>query len=200
MHARVVTFTGTPDINAGIGILRENVVPVMRDLKGYRGLHASADRSHDVLGVLTIWDTEAERDESWDAVAPLRRENMAAIGGEVDVDQYEVLLQEFGGIPPAPGSALLLVPVDTDTARIDENLAFFRREVLPEITSSPGFQAVRLLMNRETGRGMTGTSWSDREAMAEAAAATEARRQEAAARGVLFGELSYREIVLTDIG
>jgi hypothetical protein len=55
-------------------------------------------------------------------------------------------------------------------------------------------------VNRETGRGMTATAWSDQAAMAEAAAAAEARRPRAAARGVLFGELSYREIVLTDIG
>jgi heme-degrading monooxygenase HmoA len=200
MHARVVTFTGAADIDAGIGVIREKVLPVMRDQKGYRGLHASADRSHDVLGVLTIWDTAAERDASWDAVAPMRRENMAAIGGDVSVGRYEVLLQEIGSIPPAAGSALLLVPVDMDTARVDEHLAFFRIQVLPEITVSPGFQAVRLLMNRETGRGMTATTWSDQAAMAQAAAATEARRQEAAARGVLFGAASYREIVLTDIG
>jgi heme-degrading monooxygenase HmoA len=200
MHARVVTFTGVPDIDAGIGVIRENVVPVMRDQKGFRGLHASADRSHGVLGVLTIWDTEAERDASWDAVAPVRRENMAAIGGEVSVDRYELLLQRIGGVPPAPGSALLLLPVDMDTARIDEHLAFFRTQVLPEITASPGFQAVRLLANRETGRGMSGTVWSDLAAMTEAAAATESRRQGAAARGVLFGQPSFREIVLTDIG
>lgn len=200
MHARLVTFTGVPDIDAGIALIRENVVPVMRDQKGYRGLHASADRSRDVLGVLTIWDTEAERDASWDAVAPVRRENMAAIGGEASVDRYELLLQEIGGIPPEPGSALLLMPVDMDASRVDEHLAFFRSQVLPEITVSPGFRAVRLLMNRESGRGMTATAWSDRAAMTEAAAAAESRRQAAAARGVLFGEASFREIVLTDIG
>jgi heme-degrading monooxygenase HmoA len=200
MHARVVTFTDVPDIDAGIAVLRENVLPVMRDQKGYRGLHASADRSHGVLGVISIWDTEAEQEASWDAVAPVRQENMAAIGGDVSVDRYELLLQVIGGIPPVPGSALLLMPVDMDTAIVDENLAVFRSQVLPEITASSGFQAVRLLVNRETGRGMTATAWSDRAAMAEAAAATESRRPRAAARGVLFGELSYREIVLTDIG
>jgi heme-degrading monooxygenase HmoA len=200
MHARVVTFTAVTDIDAGIGVIRENVLPVLRDQKGFRSLHASADRSQAVLAVLTIWDTESEREASWDAVAPMRGENMAAIGGDVSVDRYEVLVQEIGGIPPVPGSALLLQPADTDTAKVGELLASFRSEVLPQIRTSPGFRAVRLLMNRETGRGMIATAWSDEAAMSEAAAETRSRWQASAARGVLLGEPSSREIVLTDIG
>jgi heme-degrading monooxygenase HmoA len=200
MHCRVVTFSGGKNIDAGISFLRENLMPVIRDQKGYRGLNASADRSHGVLGVLTMWDTEAERDASWGALAQTRQEGLDTIGGDMSTDNFELLLQEIGDVPPAPGSALMLMPVSMDPARVDEHLAFFRSQVLPQIKTAPGFRTVRLLMNRGTGRGITGTAWSDAEAMAAAAAATEARRQEAAARGVLFGEASYREIVLGDIG
>jgi heme-degrading monooxygenase HmoA len=131
-------------------------------------------------------DTEAERDASWDALAPMREESLTAVGGDMSADRYELLLQEIGGIPPAPGSALLLMPVDIDAARVDQHLAFFRSEVLPEISAGPGFRAVRLLVNRDSGRGLTATTWSDEAAMTEAAAATESRRRAAAARGVLL--------------
>lgn len=199
MHCRVATFTGATDIDAGTGFVREKVIPAMRDQKGYRGLNASADRSHGVLGVLTMWDTEAERDASWDALARLRREGLDTIGGDMSVDNYELMLQVTGDIPPEPGSSLMLLPVSVDPARVDEHLASFRSQVLPEIKAAPGFLALRLLMNREAGSGITSTTWSDQSAMAAAAAAAESRRADAAALGVLFGEPSYRKIIAGDI-
>jgi len=200
MHCRVVTFRGATDIDAGTGFVHEKVIPAIRDQKGYRGLSASADRSHGVLGVVTMWDTEAERDASWDALARLRREGLATVGGDVSVDNYELMLQVIGDTPPEPGSCLMLLPVSMEPARVDEHLASFRSQVLPEITAAPGFRAVRLLMNRETGSGITGTAWSDASAMAAAAATAESRRAGAAASGVLFGQPSYRKIVAGDIG
>jgi heme-degrading monooxygenase HmoA len=200
MHCRLVTFTGATDIDTGTGFVREKVIPSLRDQKGYRGLSASADRSHGVLGVLTLWDTEAERDASWDALAQLRREGLNTVGGAMSVENYELMLQVIGDIPPAPGSCLMLLPISIDPARVDEHLASFRNRVLPEITAAPGFRAVRFLMNRETGSGITGTSWSDELAMATAAAAAESRRARAAASGVVFGEPSYRKIVAGDVG
>ena len=200
MHCRVVTFTGATDIDAGTRFVREKVIPSLRDQKGYRGLSASADRSHGVLGVLTMWDTEAERDASWDALARLRREGLDTVGGAMSVENYELMLQVIGDIAPSPGSCLMLLPFSVDPARVDEHLASFRSQDLPEIRAAPGFRAVRFLMNRETGSGIAGTSWSDESAMAAAAAAGESRRAEAAASGFAFGEPSYRKIVVGDIG
>ena len=54
------------------------------------------------------------------------------------------------------------------------------------------------MMNRATGEGLVGTLWSDQEALKRAAADAQARRDEATARGVKFGEMSTREIVLVD--
>jgi len=200
MHCRVVTFTGATDIDAGAGFVREKVIPSLRDQKGYRGLSASADRSHGVLGVFTMWDTEAERDASWDALARLRREGLDTVGGAMSVENYELMLQVIGDIEPSPGSCLMMLPFSVAPARVDEHLASFRSQDLPELRAAPGFRAVRFLMNRETGSGITGTSWSDESAMATAAATAESRRAGAAASGVVFGEPSYRKIVAGDIG
>jgi heme-degrading monooxygenase HmoA len=200
MHARVVTITGARNIDAGISFLRDTLLPVLRDQKGYRGLNASADRSRGVMRVLTLWDTEAERDASWDALAPMRQDGQDTMGGDMSSNTYEVLLQEIGDVPPAPGSALMLMPVSMEPARVDEHLATFRSDILPEIKAAPGFQAVRLLMNRSAGEGMTATFWSGQGAMMGAAAAAESRRQRAAARGVRLGEPDYREVVFSDAG
>jgi hypothetical protein len=198
MYARIVTITGPKDIDGGIGWLREQLPPVLKDQKGFRGLGVSVDRAGGILGVLTLWDTEADRDASWDALAARRQESQDIIGGQLSAETYEELLREAGSTPPAPGSALMLLPVSMDPAKVDENLAFFRSEILPQITASHGFQHVRLLMNRETGHGLAGTAWTDEDARRAADSDAQARRQQGAARGVQFGEVRYREIVLTN--
>ncbi len=65
--------------------------------------------------------------------------------------------------------------------------------------ASPGFQSLRNMMNRSTGEGVVGTAWADDESRKRAADDAMARRDEAAARGVNFGERSFRKLLLADM-
>jgi heme-degrading monooxygenase HmoA len=199
MYARFVTFTGAKNVDAGVSFIRESLLPAISDLKGYRGLYVSADRAGGVFGVLSLWDTAAERDASWERLAGGRREGQDIIGGQLSAETYEQLVVDTSDPPPAAGSPLMVTPVSMDPAKVEENVADFRSNVLPRIKATPGFRAVRLLMNRETGQGMVGTAWADEDAMRVADAGARARRQEATASGIQFGEVSYREILLTDL-
>src|SRR5260221_9196318 len=108
MYGRIVTITGAKNIDGGIGFLRESLLPVISDQKGYRGLSVSVDRPGGVLGVLSLWDTVAERDASWDALAQRRQEGLGIIGGQTGLQNYEQLLLALGDKPPAPCSALMI--------------------------------------------------------------------------------------------
>jgi heme-degrading monooxygenase HmoA len=198
MFARTVTFTGATDIDAGLRYLQDAAAPLLRGQQGFRGVTASADRPGRVLGVLSLWETEADRDASESSMVKSREEAQRVIGGQVAVEYFDELLAEMDK-PPAVGGALLLRRISMDPAKIEENLGFFRREVLPDIKAQPGFCAVRNMINRQTGEGMVGTVWADRAALDAAAEAAEARRQQAAGRGVSFGEQSKREIVFVDL-
>ena len=198
MFTRIVTFTAVTDIDAGISYLRDTVVPLLSEQKGFRGLTSSADRSGQVLGTLTLWETEADRDASDSTMVKAREEGQRVVGGEMTVEYFEELLVEIDK-PPTVGCSLLLRRVSMDPAKIEENLGFFRREVLPEIKAQAGFCAVRNMINRQIGEGIVGTVWSDRSSMDAAAEAAEARRQRAAQRGVTFGEQGKREIVFADL-
>jgi heme-degrading monooxygenase HmoA len=198
MFTRTVTFTGATDIDAGVRYLQDTVAPLLGEQKGFRGVTASADRAGGVLGVLSLWETEADRDTSESTLARARQDGQRVLGGEMAVEQFEELLVEMAE-PPAVGSSLLLRRISMDPVKVEENLDFFRREVLPQMKESPGFRGVRNMINRQTGEGMVGTVWADRAAMDAAAEAAEARRQQAAQRGVTFGEQSKREIVFIDL-
>ncbi|MDQ6853339.1 MAG: hypothetical protein M3046_06555 [Actinomycetota bacterium] len=198
MHTRVLTFSGATNIDDGVAFVRDNATPVLREQKGYRGSTASADRAGGVLGVLSLWETEADRDASFGPMAELRQQGLDVVGGELTVDNYEEVVQEMASPPPV-GSALMITRISMDPSKVDENLRFFRSEVAPRITAAPGFRALRNMIDRKTGRGIVGSAWADQDAMKNAAAQAEARRDEGRARGVSFDGDSFREIVFADM-
>jgi heme-degrading monooxygenase HmoA len=198
MYTRVLTFTGAKNIDDGIAFVREKALPVLQEQKGYRGMSASADRAGGVLGVLSLWETEADRDASFDALAGLRQQGLDVVGGELKVESFEQLVEEMAS-PPTVGSSLMVTRISMDPSKVDENLGFFKSEVLPRIAAAPGFLALRNMIDRKTGRGIVGSVWADQDAMKNAAAQAQARRDEGRARGVNFDEDSYREIVFADM-
>jgi heme-degrading monooxygenase HmoA len=199
MHTRVVSFEGAKDIDAGIKLTKEKVAPLLKAQKGYRGLSASVDRAGQVFSVLSLWDTAADRDASESVLAGVRAEAADVVGGNLKVENFEQLVAEIGEPPPGPGSALMVTRISMNPAKIDDNIAFFKGEVAPQIKGSPGFRGLRNMINRDTGEGLVGTSWSDQEAMKRAASEAEARRGPGRARGITFGDMSFREIVLVDL-
>ena len=198
MFSRVVTFTGAKDIDGGVRFVEDEVVPVIRQQKGYRGMAASADRTNGVFSVLSVWETAADRDASESAMAKVREDGGKVIGGTLSVDHFEVVLWEIAGIAGV-GSSLLIRFVSMDPGKVDENLAFFKSTVLPEIKAQDGFLGVRQLINRETGEGAVGTLWSTKAAMDAAAAEADSRAERAAKQGVTFRDQSKREVVFVDM-
>ena len=197
MFTRVLTFRGAENIDDGVGVVRENV-PVLRELKGYRGVNASADRDGGVFGILSLWETEADRDASLDALAGARQQGLDVLGGDLTVENFEELVVEMAS-PPTVGSALMVTRISMDPSKIDENVGFFKSNILPRITAAPGFLALRNMIDRKTGRGVVGSAWADQDAMKNAAAEAQARRDEGRGRGVNFQEDSYREILFADM-
>jgi len=199
MHARVMTFDGATNIDDGVVFVREKSMPVVREQHGYAGLTVSADRSGSVFGILSLWQSEADRAASEQGLNAVRQEGLGIIGGELTIENFEEVLVDLGDSPRGPGTALQIQRAKMDPATMDANLAFFAKEVAPRIKANAGFRALRQLANRATGETIVGTVWSDTAARKAAIADAEARRQEAAARGVTFGETSEREVLFVDM-
>jgi heme-degrading monooxygenase HmoA len=198
MYTRVLTFTGVSDVDAAVSVVRDSALSVVRSQRGYQGVIASADRSGGVFGILSRWESEADRDASESALAKTREATQQRIGGELTVEMFEERVVEVAQ-PPTPGSALMVTRFRVDPAKIDETLEFFEREVAPQIAAAPGFRTLRNMINPQTGEGIVGTVWDDEQSMQAAAEAAKARRAEATTRGVTFGDISYREILFTDL-
>jgi heme-degrading monooxygenase HmoA len=194
MYTRVLTFRGGTNIDDGVAFVRDEAVPVVSKQNGYQGMTVSADRAGGVVGILSLWDTETNRDASFGPLADLRERGTKVVGGELIVENFEEVVQETAS-PPTVGSPLFVTRVSMNPSKVDENTAFFKSEIAPRITASPGFVALRNMIDRKTGRGAVGTVWADQATMKTAIAEALARREQGVARGVSFEEDSSREIL-----
>jgi heme-degrading monooxygenase HmoA len=200
MFVRVLTFAGGEHLDEGVQFVRDEAVPVLRQQHGYRGIAASMDRSAGILGIVSRWETEADRDASDSALAKTRGDGHQIIGGTLTLELFEEVLWEVAQRPVPGTSVLRLRRTSMDPARVDENLEFFRAVALPELQATPGFQAARNMVDRQAGTGLVGTVWADEAAMEAGEARGAARRERATTdRGVAFGEESTRQIPFVEM-
>jgi heme-degrading monooxygenase HmoA len=198
MFTRLLTWSGTTDVEGGIDYLRNTALPVIRQQHGYRGCSASVDRSSATLSILSVWDTEADRAASDSALSKAREEGSGIIGGALRVEKLEEVVIELVR-PPQEGCRLVVSAFSMDPARIEENIEFFKNEVAPQIKTAPGFCALRNMVDRSTGEGYVGTIWQDEAAMEAQRETAQARRDTVSStRGITFGPISYRELLLVD--
>ena len=153
MFTRLTTFTGANNIDNAVTHLRDEGLPILNLQQGYCGVTVSAARSEGVLAILSVWDSEADREASESAVSKGRRDAAGLIGGDVTVETFEQVVAEVNE-PHIVGSPQIMIRISTDPANIDENIAFFKSEILPQIETAPGLLVLRDMINRETGEGI----------------------------------------------
>ena len=78
MHVRISTIRGATDIDAGIRLLGEKVVPELQQQRGFRGITASADRAGGIVAVVSLWETEQDMTASESAAGKVRRRHSAS--------------------------------------------------------------------------------------------------------------------------
>lgn len=199
MFVRVNTVTGAKDIDGGIAYLRDEVLPELRGQNGFRGLTASANRETGEVGILGLWDTLDDLEASNSTIVKVRDATMKVLGGEISVVIMEQVVAEVAAPRDFVGCSLRLVRIEMSPAIVNEQVKFFESMVVPELKSTPGFVAVRTMVDRGTGAGMVGTVWADEEAMRAAEGAADERRRQAAGRGVTVSDPTYRTILLTQL-
>jgi hypothetical protein len=195
MYARLITVRGASRIDDAVTYLTDTILTEARQQKGFSSVHLAGDRSAGVLTVLTLWETEADRDSSEGFSEKARTQTLEILGGELNVERFEQVLWEIGSTPPAPGAKLHIRPVKMDPAKVDENLEFFKQTVLPDIKGTPGFRSVRQLINRHSGEGRVGTVWADQVSLETALKKADARRPVGESRGIEFGQDQVLEVL-----
>ena len=73
MFARISTFRGSlQDLDQGITLARERIVPTLEEHQGFKGLMLIVDRAAEVASAITFWKSEATGRQSGGRPAPER--------------------------------------------------------------------------------------------------------------------------------
>ena len=91
------TFEGSPEeIEAAIGLAREQIVPLERGMSGFRGLILLSDSEEGKLVSLSLWESEAEMLQSEESARAITRFAAQSVGGKRrSVEPFDVVLFEL---------------------------------------------------------------------------------------------------------
>jgi heme-degrading monooxygenase HmoA len=97
MHARMFEFEGSvEEIDAAIALGREQILPLERQMPGFRGLILLADKEAGRLVSVSLWETEEQMQQSEASARMLTRLGAQSIGGKrVGAEPFEVALFEL---------------------------------------------------------------------------------------------------------
>jgi quinol monooxygenase YgiN len=196
MHVRLTMGEGITDVDKAVASLADVVLPPLKAMKGFVGLNASVDRDSGVIGIIATWDSEADLEASAKTADTLREDFRAALGGRItEVRSFELALADLSPTPPGPGAVVVINQAKMDPASVDDNLEFFKANVLPAAQQSAGYRALRNMVDREKGEYLVGFVFADRASAEAFIDAGAARRQAAADRGVQLSGPQIRDVV-----
>ena len=97
MHARMFEFEGSAEeIEAAVELGREEILPLERQMPGFRGLILLADKEANRLVSVSLWDSEEQMQESEASARLLTRLGAQSIGGKrVGAEPFDVALFEL---------------------------------------------------------------------------------------------------------
>ena len=198
MYARSTTIQADPQqMDAGITVVRDEVMPVMTTMPGFVGMSMLCDRMSGRCIVTSSWDSEESMHASESAVHELSRRAAEAMNGaQPEVAEWEIaMMHRVHGAHD--GCVTRVVWGESDPGRADDNMQTMRMAALPKMEELPGFCAMSLFVNRESGRSAMATTYDSREQMQEATdRAMEIRRETTDATGVRVTDIAEFDLVV----
>jgi hypothetical protein len=97
MHARMFEFEGSvEEIDAAVALARQEILPLERQMPGFRGLVLLADKAAGRLVSVSLWESEELMLQSEASARMLTRLGAQSIGGKrVGAEPFEVALYEL---------------------------------------------------------------------------------------------------------
>ncbi|MGE2813520.1 putative quinol monooxygenase [Mycobacterium heidelbergense] len=165
MYARSTTIQAQPSsIDAGIAHVRDEVMPALQGMPGCVGVSLLVDRRSGRCIATSAWESDEALRGSADHVTPIRDRAAEMFGGTADVEQWEIaVLHRDHRAPEGAGVRATWVKVPAD--QMDQGIEYYKSSVLPQLESLDGFCSASLLIDRESGRGVSSATFDSVDAM-----------------------------------
>lgn len=176
MYARSTTIMARPElIDAGIAMVRDEVMPDIMQMEGCTGLSLMCDRQSGRCIATSAWQTEEQMRATMDRLRPSRDRAAEVMGGGAPtVEEWEIAVLHRAH-HTSMGACARVSWVQVDSAQIDRALDVYKMVTLPAMEEFEGFCSASLLIDRASGRSVSTATY-------ESAALLEATRERAMAR------------------
>jgi len=201
MYARSTTVHGDPrQLESGTAYVRDESMPVLRQMPGCAGLSMLASRESGHCIVTTSWRDEQDLIASRDDVAPHLERTAAALGGRPEVREWEIAAMHR--VHEAHHGACSRVTwLRTAPDDVQRAVDAVRLSLMPKLDDLPGFCSVSVMVRRDDGTAVAAVSydsWADLEQAADGA--REFREEFAPARGIEALATGEFDLVLAHLG
>lgn len=178
MYARSNTVHADPQrMDDGIAFARDEVMPAVMSMPGCMGLSMLCDRGSGRSIVTTSWDSAESMSASRDAVRAMRERAVDVMGGQFDVQEWEITVLHRAHKAPE-GACCRVTWTRGDPARMDDMTETFRTGLIPRLDDIPGFCSVSMMGDRQTGMGVLTATYDDRASLERSAEAVRGMREQ----------------------
>ena len=198
VYARLNMIFGAKDkVDAGLAHIEDSDRSAVEATPGNRGLVTLVDREAAVIIAVSYWDEPQRSSEA--LLTQARAAAAAAAGGDVVTENYKVVAGKRLRTPTG-GAAVRMARVQVDHAHVADVDAFYRGEVIPQLERCAGLCSAELLIDPDSGNGVSVTVWEDAEAATGAERVLERLRDEASQRlGAKFPRVESYLMVQTSV-
>lgn len=200
MYARSTTVLARPEsIDAGVGHIRDEVMPTVLGTDGCIGLSMLVDRTSGCCIITTAWRDEEAMHASEARLRPVRERAGEILGGRAQVDEWDIAVLHRDHIS-TPGACVRATWVRTNPQDSDRLVDVYRMGLLPEVEVFDGFCSASLMVDRTSGCAVSSVTFDSRDAMMQTRDAATALREWGAreANGQII-EVSEFELALAHL-
>lgn len=140
-------------------------MPALGDMDGYVGLSLLVDRESGRCITTSAWESDDALQTSTERAAPLRDRAAQIFGGEVSVDQWEIGVMHRDH-RSAEGACVRATWLRVPREQIARSIEFYKTDVLPALEDLDGFCSASYLLNPQSGRAVSSTTFDSHDAMA----------------------------------
>lgn len=185
MYARSTSLQARPSsMDAGIDLVRNEVLPAVQAMAGCVGLSMMADRKSGRCIVTSAWESQDNMRASDAAVAPLRERAGKTLGGIPYVEEWEIAALHRNHHSHQGACVRVVWFHDASGAgpeNLDRGVDLFKTVNLPSLEEMDGFCSASLFVDRAAMRAVSSVTWDSRAAMGASRDAGKRLRQRTAA-------------------
>ena len=200
MYARSTTMMVGNNLAEGVALIRNEVWPALQVMDGCLGFSLLTDGETGRMIATSSWHSQEAMRSSEDAVAHLRTRAQEITGAEPPrVEEWEIVVMHRDH-HTADGTSVRTTWTRVPLEAVDQAVEFYKFVLLPQVEAMEGFCSASLMIDRETGRGVSSVAFDTLEAMeATRGTADGVRKMSAREAGVEILEVGEFELPLAHL-